>query len=308
MARAGSRRFLPIDRRLARAVALIACCALAGCDEGGMSAFGSQTRPQTTTAATSTIDPAYTVAPEERAPAVTGAATSKSDPDYDVFTERAAALAMREGKTEAALGHLSRLYDVRPQDKQVAYDYARHLRYLGAISRAEQVLNDALAVHPGDKLLRLEHGKLLLGAGRPSEAIAVLATLNQQLPDDPAVLQALAVAHDRRLEHAKAQALYARAMQSGRPSAALLNNAGLSHLLSGDLPKAVELLRRASTAPGANAQVRQNLALALTLSGQSEEARKFASEGAPPKVAREAIGVFKGIKSLDHPWSRVAGG
>lgn len=280
---------------------------LAGCNAALLSnAFETGDAGAAPAPAGASIDPTYTVAPEERRTPARRAVDS--DPQFDKLTERAAKLAMREGDVKAAVAHLSRLYEVRPTDRQVIFDYARHLRYVGAVTLAEQVLNDGLAAHPGDKLLRLERAKLLIGAGRPSEALAVLAPLREALPNDPSVLQAMGVAHDRRGEHAEAQKLYATAMTLGRPSAALLNNAGLSHLLSGDAATAVALLRRASTAPGANAQVRQNLALALTLKGDAAGAAAFAREGAPKRVSDATLATFRKIKSVDHPWSRAAGG
>lgn len=300
--------FAAVRRRSPRLVSALAISiGLTGCSAASLGSLTDKSAASATRKpASSTIDPAYTVAPEERK---TAKRKSKKDPvaaNLDVFTERAARLAMKKGDHTTAVAHLSKLYELRPKDKGVAYDYARHLRYVGAATLAEQVLNTALAKHKGDTLLQLEKAKLLVGTGRSKDAITILTGLRKTLPKDPSVLQTLAVAHDRRGEHALAQALYAEAMQAGRPSASLLNNAGLSHLLSGAPEAAVALLRRAVVAPGANEQVRQNLALALTLNGQPTEARKFAEEGAPPEISTATLGAFKKIKSAEHPWSRAA--
>ncbi len=294
--------------RLAKPVALallLSGCALDKAREASRpteAAAASPAAEARVSGAADTIDPAYTVAPEERAQ------RQPSAGDFSKFSEQAAELAMRRGETGAAAAHLSKLYEERPGDRRIAYDYARHLRYLGATTLAEKVLNDGLAAHPQDRLLRLELGKLLIGAGRPSEAVGFLSELNAERPNDPAVLQALGVAHDRRGEHRDAQAYYVRAMGVGRPSAALLNNAGLSHLLSAEPEKAVALLRKAAVAPGANAQVRQNLALALTLAGDAAAAKRFAEEGAPPEIAQTTLDAARGIRALDHPWSRAVDG
>lgn len=286
-------RVLTRRRRALIASTAVAALTLAGCSMESLSLGGDGA------IATSSIEPSFA---RDRASEV------PDDVDLMLVTERAAQLAMQEGDTASALAHLSRLHEAKPNDKQITFDYARHLRYVGAETLAERILNDGLAAHPGDRDLRLEKAKLLIGAGRPSEAIAILTGLRDEAPGDPEVLSPLGVAHDRRGEHAEAQAIYAKAMTTGRPAASLLNNAGLSHLLSGDTPEAVKLLRQAAVAPGANAQVRQNLALALTLNGESAEARKFATEGAPPEISGATLGEFKRIKSVDHPWSRAAGG
>lgn len=246
------------------------------------------------------IDPAYAVAAEDRV----SQARPQDDAAYNAaaFAQRAAEIAMKEGQHHGAAAHLSRLAEARPDDKAVAYNLARHLRYIGALSQAEQALNDVRAIHPRDQLLRLELAKVKIAGGFPAEAVDLLEPLRDELPDDPAVLQALGVAYDRQERHREAQALYAAAMRGGRPSAALLNNDGLSRMMSGDLTGAIDRLRRASTAPGATAQVRKNLALALTLNGEDAEARRVA-EAAGPDTAEPALAYFGSIAGSQDAWS-----
>ena len=52
----------------------------------------------------------------------------------------------------------------------------------------------------------------------------------------------------------------------------MLSNLGLSYLLTKDLAKAEDTLRRAVAQPNAGPKVRQNLALAVALRGRFEEA------------------------------------
>ena len=205
------------------------------------------------------------------------------------------------------MAHLSKLADKYPQDRSVAYNLARHLRYLGKLPAAEKTLNDALATNPHDQLLRLEMAKLKIADGEARSAIAILEKLRAELPKDPAVLQALGVSYDRTKRHTDAQAVYAEAMQLGRPSAALLNNDGLSRMMSGDLDGAIQQLRRASSAPGSTPQVRQNLALALSLKGDSKEARRVAVESLPQDKAEKALSVYGDIAKSQDAWSLAKG-
>ncbi|MEL6979793.1 MAG: tetratricopeptide repeat protein, partial [Pseudomonadota bacterium] len=242
-----------------------------------------------------TIDPSYAVAPEtRRAPPSSEEAT---------LLQRAAELAMAEGQHYGAVAHLSRLSKQRPDDKRVAYDLARHLRYIGALSDAERVLNDARARHPEDPLLQLELAKAKIAGGFAEEALILLSALRTRISDDPAILQAVGVANDRLGRHAAAQEAYADAIALGRPSAPLLNNDGLSRLLSGDIDGAVRSLRRASTAPGASAQVRQNLALALVLRGDDEEARRVAKGSLPEDLAKQMLEKYRSIAVAQDAWS-----
>lgn len=306
----------PFDmaRRRPRALRLlllagVATLGLAGCGGSMESAAGVETA--SIPSGPASIDPSYGAGGAadrvNRAREAREAREDREDgEDLTVYYRRAADLAMAEGKTYGAAVHLRSVYQHEPDDKQVAYDLARHLRYLGALADAEQVINEALSIHPRDPLLTLERAKIMIGGGRAGEALAVLRPLASAHPNDPAILQAIGVAHDRQGDHRAAQQAYSRAVAAGSPSAALLNNYGLSHLLSGDLDRAIELLRRASVTPGAKPQIRQNLALALSLAGDRDEARRVAGESAPENVVEDAIDLYDRVAPSQHAWDIAA--
>jgi Flp pilus assembly protein TadD len=246
------------------------------------------------------IDAAYTVAAEDRA-AVKGDAMSD-------FHRRAAEIAISEKKVYGAAAHLTSLYAENPRDKKIAFELARHLRYVGSLIEAESVLNDALAIHGPDPALKLEQAKLFLAGGRAAEALPILAALQADHPDDPGILQASGLAHDRLDRHEEAQRIYAQAMALGRPSAALLNNAGLSHLITGDLDKAITLFRQGAAAPGATSQTRMNLAMALALKGETAEAERIAAGAAPEAIAQGAVEYYSSIVKPADAWSVASGG
>ncbi|MBX2856980.1 MAG: tetratricopeptide repeat protein [Rhodobacteraceae bacterium] len=256
--------------------------------------------------ATASIDPAYDPTPQ------TGKAAN--DPMLD-YVRSAAEVAKQDGKLLGAAAHLSRLYDETPADRDVIFDLARHMRYIGALTEAEQVLNEGLAIHPSDSLLRLERAKVFIASGRAEQASEILETLLTELPQDPSILQALGVARDRLGEHAIAKEAYQQAMALGRPSAALLSNAAMSHLLSGDLQEAETLLRQAIVAPGATPQVRQNLALVLSLRGEIQAATQLSAETLPRPLASSSVSAYAKISTpatttlappAQDPWSLAA--
>ena len=213
---------------------------------------------------------------------------------------------MERGEVAGAAVHLSRLYDETPRDRRVIYDYARHLRYIGAMDEAALILNDGLALYPDDPLLRLESAKASIAEGDAGAAIITLTALRADHPNDPSVLQTLGVAHDRQGDHQSAMQAYEAAMSVGRPSAPLLNNAAMSRLLAGDLDRAESLFREALTAPGAGPQVRQNLALALSLKGDERAARQVSKQALPEDMAKEAVAAYSLIAGPTDPWARVA--
>lgn len=249
------------------------------------------------------VDPTYGAPPP--------APPTDLDPrQLEQYYRRAAEIAMAERQLYGAVAHLSRVLETSPGDQRVAYDLARHLRYVGATVDGERVLTGALERNPGDALLRLEMAKNLIAQGRADDAVALLTTLRQERPRDPAILSTLGVAQDRRGDHAAAREAYDAAIALGSPSAALLNNAGLSRLLNGDATGAVTLLRRAAGATGATAQVTQNLALALVMTGEREEARRLIESSMPAEAAGRALAYYERLaqrpETLRDAWSMAA--
>lgn len=270
-----------IALRIAAGVVMLA--SLAGCQTTSRTGSAIETG---SIARADTIDPAYAGGGRRRA--------SGEDPLVD-YAREAADIAVENGQLYGATAHLARVFESDPSDRSVAALLARHLRYLGATSEAEQVVAEARQHHPDDALLRLEQAKARIAGGKAEEAIALLEPLSRERPNDPAVLQALGVAYDRTGRHREAQDAYRAAIDRGRPSAALLNNYGLSHLLDGDLEGAIRILREASVAPGAAPQVRLNLAMALALAGEGAEARQIARSAAPRDAADQMVAYFEGL-------------
>jgi Flp pilus assembly protein TadD len=77
----------------------------------------------------------------------------------------------------------------------------------------------------------------------------------------------------------------------------VLSNLGLSYLLSKDLPKAEETLRRAIGRPGSDARVRTNLAVVVGLEGRMAEAESIAKADLPPDEAAASVASLKRLLS-----------
>lgn len=295
------KRAAPILLPRFRAVAaLLALGGLTACVSPGDAGSAGQAAHSQTAQSAVTIDPTYRLAPEQETAAARELGLREAP-----FIRTAAGIAIENGDAASAAIHLSQLYDLEPSDRRVVFDYARHLRYMGAIPVARQVLANGLALYPDDPLLRLERAKLDLADGRAEAAATALEALRAEQPNDPAILQALGVSLDRLGEPERAQAIYAEAIATGRPTAPLLNNAALSHLISGDLERAEALLRQAEAAPGASPQVRQNLALTLSLKGDETAARAIANQSLPATMADAAVDAYLDIAAADHPWDRL---
>jgi Flp pilus assembly protein TadD len=84
----------------------------------------------------------------------------------------------------------------------------------------------------------------------------------------------------------------------------VLSNLGLSYVLSRDLPKAEEVLRRAYASTRADARVRQNLGLVVGLQGRFAEAESIVKADLPAEEAAANVTYLKQMLSRkDNPRS-----
>jgi Flp pilus assembly protein TadD len=84
---------------------------------------------------------------------------------------------------------------------------------------------------------------------------------------------------------------------SAAPIPSVLSNLGLSYVLSKDLPKAEETLRRAVGRADADPRVRLNLALVVGLQGRSAEAESIVKADRPPEEAAANVAFLKRLLS-----------
>jgi Flp pilus assembly protein TadD len=87
----------------------------------------------------------------------------------------------------------------------------------------------------------------------------------------------------------------------------VLSNLGLSYVLSGDLPKAEEVLRQAYGSTRADARVRQNLGLVVGLQGRFAEAETIVRADLPADEATANVAYLKQMLSRkDNPRAGAA--
>src|SRR6195256_2404463 len=163
-------------------------------------------------------------------------------------------------------------FRANPQDADAALQYGKALRASGQRSQAVAVLEQATLAHPDDKALLAGYGRALEDNGNFQQAFDVLSRAHN--PDDPdwRILSAQGAALDQLGRYEEARQYYASALKIAPDAPSVLSNLGLSYLLSKDLPKAEETLRRASNRAETDPRVRWNLALAIGLEGRFTEA------------------------------------
>jgi Flp pilus assembly protein TadD len=184
-------------------------------------------------------------------------------------------------------------YRADPKNPEAALRYGQALRATGQRTQAVAVLEQASIVNPGNKALLAGYGRALVDNGNFQRAFDVLSTAHS--PDNPdwRILSVQGTALDQLGRHDEARSYYHSALKimPGEPS--VLSNLGMSYVLSKELPKAEEALRRAYGRPNADPRVRQNLALVVGLQGRFGEAESIVRADLPPEQAAANVAYLK---------------
>ncbi len=178
---------------------------------------------------------------------------------------------------------LAAAHKANPADPAAAIAYAKELRNGGAKADALAVLETAAKARPTDRRLALERGLVALELGEATKAETLLRSAHDPKAPDWRLHSALGAALATRGKQQEAQTQFAKALALAPNNPSVLNNLALSYALDGKTGEAEKLLRTAAgakTNPDA-AKMQQNLALVLGLGGKYAEARSVAETALP---------------------------
>jgi len=196
-------------------------------------------------------------------------------------------------------------YESNPNDRQVILVYARGLRAEGKFSQAVAVLQQAAMRAPNDLEILGAYGKALADAGRLDEAAGVLRQAHTADKPNWSIYSAQGSVADQLGDHYGAQSFYVEALKLAPGEPSVLSNLGLSYALNKELSKAEEVLRQAAKHPRADARVRQNLALVLSLQGKFTEAETVASRDLSPDEAAANVAAIRQMISQSNAWREI---
>ncbi len=188
-------------------------------------------------------------------------------------------------------------FRANPKDVDLALQYAKALRATGQKSQAVAVLEKAIADQPGNKALLGGYGRALADNGNFQQAFDVLGRAHTPADPDWRILSAQGSVLDQLGRHEEARQYYASALKIVPEDPSVLSNLGLSYLLSKDLPKAEEALRRANGNKDADPRVRLNLAVVVGLQGRMSEAESIAKADRPPEEAQANVAYLRRLLS-----------
>jgi Flp pilus assembly protein TadD len=176
-------------------------------------------------------------------------------------------------------------YRANPQDANAAIRYAQALRAVGQRAQAAAVLEQSAILNPRNQAVLGAYGRALADNGNYEQALEVLNRAHSPDQPDWRILSVQGAVLDQMGRHPDAQRHYASALRLMPDEPSVLSNLGLSYALAKDLPRAEATLRRAAERPGAEAKVRQNLALVIGLQGRFQEAETIARGDLSPSEA-----------------------
>lgn len=197
-------------------------------------------------------------------------------------------------------------YSAEPDNRAVALRYAMALRGLSRHAQAVAVLQRLAVKNPNDSVVLGAYGKALADAGRLQEAADVLERAHT--PDRPnwTILSAQGSVADQMGDHARARDYYSAALKIMPHQPQVLSNLGLSYALERRMPQAEQALRDATAQPAADARVRENLALVLSLQGKYAEAEEVSQHDMAPIEAAENVQSIKRMIAQSDTWKDKA--
>ncbi|HEY0203401.1 MAG TPA: tetratricopeptide repeat protein [Acetobacteraceae bacterium] len=213
---------------------------------------------------------------------------------------RVANAAIVGGLPQAALNATEGVLSRDPSNVAALLTQAEALTAMGqgaaAAEAYRRVLSrDASPTRDQLRTARLAVGRADLAAGRGKDAEAIYATLAAANSSDPVGYNGLAVALDQQGRHGEAQAAYRKALAIA-DTAATRSNLGLSLAMSGNVADALAIMRSAAADASTVPRIRHNLAFALELAGQRDEAKRALAVDMPRGEVAAALAGFDAFR------------
>ncbi len=198
-----------------------------------------------------------------------------------------------------ALDSLAERYRDNPRDPDIAMRYGQALRANGQRAQAVAVLEAAALANPSNKPLLAQYGRAQADNGNFKQAFETLSHAHSPTNPDWSILSVQGTTLDQMGRHEEARRYYASALKIRPDEPSVLSNLGLSYMLTKELAKAEETLRRAYAGNGSDTRIRQNLALVIGLQGRFAEAETIIKADLPPEEATANVAYLRQMLSRD---------
>jgi Flp pilus assembly protein TadD len=184
-------------------------------------------------------------------------------------------------------------FRANPKDSDAALKYGLALRAIGQRAQAVAVLERAAILNPGNKMVLAGWGRALADNGQSQQAFDVLSRAHTPANPDWRILSVQGTTLDKLGRHEDARRYYASALRIMPDEPSVLSNLGMSYILTKELSKAEETLRRAYAGAPVDSRIRQNLALVVGLQGRFDEAEGIVKADLPVDEAAANVAYLK---------------
>ncbi len=207
----------------------------------------------------------------------------------------------RNGDPAAARIFYERAAALAPDELEPQVGLAESAASAGDFAQSADAYRKAMAVAPERAELAYGHARALLMMGDTMHAIEQFGRYVRNKPEDPRGYIGLGIAHDISGDHAAAQTAYLDGLQQAPESMALRNNLALSLALSQETEDAIGILSELGQEPGTAGRVRQTLALVYAISGQMDAAAGVVRQSMSAAEARNTIAFLRSLQGLRGP-------
>lgn len=180
-----------------------------------------------------------------------------------------------------------------PTDTKAAVNYARNLKAMGQKQQALIVMQEAHRHNPMNREINSEYGRLALEHDQFSAAEKLLEAADDASNPDWRVISARGAVLAKQGRHGEAVPFFERALAVSPDNPSVMNNLAMAQAMEGRPAKAEALLRQAVAAQPSDQRLSQNLALVLGLQGKHKEAEAIGQGTLPPDLAAHNGDVLK---------------
>ena len=211
---------------------------------------------------------------------------------------RIADITLETGDAVSAANLYRRAHERYPNAARPLTGLGQALSQLGHSEDAMIAFRQALQRDPEETTALRSLGAQSLGLGEGERALGFYAALLAADPADYRALNGKGVALDMLGRHSDAWQVYRQGLDIAPDNIALNNNYGLSLAMGGQAEEGIRLLSALARAPDATPRTRQNLALALGLSGDLAAAKQIAALDLDPEQVAENAAFYEYIRTL----------
>jgi len=211
---------------------------------------------------------------------------------------------LQRGDPLSAIALYRRAHQAQPDAITPLTRLGAALARVGSYDDAAGAYRAALELEPLNADAQRGLGNALVAAGHPAEALPHLETA-LSLGNDQRAYNSIGVALDMLGRHGDAQFYYRQGLALTEEDIDLRSNLALSLSLSGQEQEAIALARRVASSPNAGLRHRQNLALVLAMAGRMDDAEQVARRDFGEDAVRRNMQYFARLNAIADTGERA---